>query len=75
MLLQFQRVRKEYELPGGKTLTALHTADLAISRGETVALTGRSGSGKSTLLHLAAGIDRPTSGSIQLRGREISSLS
>src|SRR5690348_10824566 len=50
---------------------ALRGIDLAIARGEFVAVMGRSGSGKSTLLNLLAGSDRPTAGSLRFRGHEL----
>jgi putative ABC transport system ATP-binding protein len=49
--------------------------DLAISRGEMVAIVGPSGSGKSTLLNLIGGIDRPTSGTVLIDGTSLASLS
>ncbi|MFC4564359.1 ABC transporter ATP-binding protein [Nocardiopsis mangrovi] len=52
----------------------LHGVDLAIPRGETVALVGRNGCGKSTLLRLFAGALRPTSGRVLLDGEDIASM-
>jgi putative ABC transport system ATP-binding protein len=60
---------------GGRPLTILHPTDLAIARGDTVAVVGPSGSGKSTLLGLIAGLDAPTSGRIVIDGTDIGGLS
>lgn len=56
-------------------VTALDGVDLEISRGEIVGLSGPSGSGKSTLLHLIAGLDTPTSGTIEFDGTDLAALS
>ncbi len=62
--------------PGkGEDVTPLAGLDLAVERGDFVALMGPSGSGKTTLLHLLAGIDQPTAGSVHVGGTEVSSLS
>jgi ABC-type lipoprotein export system ATPase subunit len=54
---------------------ALRSVDLVVEEGETVALLGPSGSGKSTLLTLLAGLQRPTAGSLLVRGRDMGRLS
>ncbi|HEU5108036.1 MAG TPA: ABC transporter ATP-binding protein [Micromonosporaceae bacterium] len=59
--------------PGG--VTALAGADLAVARGEAVAIVGPSGSGKSTMLHVIGTLDRPTSGSVWIDGYEVARLS
>ncbi|GII67142.1 ABC transporter ATP-binding protein [Sphaerisporangium krabiense] len=56
------------------TATALAGVDLAIGRGEAVAVMGPSGSGKSTLLHCLAGITKPDSGEVHLLGERIDAL-
>lgn len=60
---------------GDSVVVALDAVDLDIQAGEFVVLMGPSGSGKSTLLHLLAGIDRPTAGSCEVLGHELSELS
>jgi putative ABC transport system ATP-binding protein len=53
---------------------ALEDVSFAVPRGSFVAVMGATGSGKSTLLHCAAGLDRPTSGTVRLDGRDISRM-
>jgi putative ABC transport system ATP-binding protein len=60
---------------GKRDHVVLDGVDLAVERGETVALRGRSGSGKSTLLNLVGGIDAPDAGTISVAGVDLSSLS
>ena len=58
----------------GRDLQILRGISLTIDSGESVAITGTSGSGKSTLLGLLAGLDLPTSGSVQLFGQALDGL-
>ncbi|HBT16682.1 MAG TPA: macrolide ABC transporter ATP-binding protein, partial [Firmicutes bacterium] len=62
---------KTYKL-GEVSIEVLKDVNLVINQGEFVSLMGPSGSGKSTLLYLLGGLDKPTSGSIRLKGRELS---
>jgi putative ABC transport system ATP-binding protein len=59
---------------GGQLIPVLHDINLQVARSEFVALMGPSGSGKSTLLNLIAGIDKPTSGTIEIDGVDIATL-
>ena len=72
-ILQTQALKKYYG--GGDTLVkALDGVDLSVEEGEFVAIVGTSGSGKSTLLHMLGGLDRPTSGTVTVEGKNIFSL-
>lgn len=74
VVLQASALGKRYR-QGDLDVEVLRNLELSISKGERVAIVGSSGSGKSTLLHLLGGLDAPTSGSIQVGGRELGSLS
>ncbi len=71
-MISLRSVSKHYN--GKRQVVALDTVDLQIQRAEMVAIVGPSGSGKSTLLNLIGGLDRPTTGDIQIDGRSISTL-
>ncbi len=72
-ILQAKDLKKIYG-SGENTVHALDGVNLSIEKGEFVAIVGTSGSGKSTLLHMLGGLDRPTSGSVTVDGRDIFSL-
>jgi len=59
---------------GDTAVDALRGVSLEVSRGQLTTVMGPSGSGKSTLMHILAGLDRPTSGSVQIDGTEITTL-
>jgi putative ABC transport system ATP-binding protein len=73
-VLEARGLAKTYDT-GGAEVLALRGVDLAIERGEFVAIMGPSGCGKSTLLNLLAGLDRPTAGVVLLDGERIDQLS
>jgi putative ABC transport system ATP-binding protein len=59
---------------GQTAVDALRGVSFEVPRGELTAVMGPSGSGKSTLMHILAGLDRPTSGSVEIDGTEITTL-
>jgi putative ABC transport system ATP-binding protein len=73
-LVEVRKVTKKFN-KGDQEIVPLHETELTVTQGEFVSLMGASGSGKSTLLNLLAGIDRPTSGQIEIAGTEITRLS
>jgi putative ABC transport system ATP-binding protein len=67
-------LRRHYH-SGPQNVRALDGVGLSVERGEFLSIVGSSGSGKSTILNLLAGLDTPTSGSIELEGRSFSQMS
>ena len=67
-------VTRDYR-QGRTRVRALRGANVAVARGDFLAVTGPSGSGKSTLLHLLGGVDLPTSGHVHFLGRNLAELS
>ena len=72
-ILETKDLRKIYGA-GDTEVRALDGVNLTVEKGEFVAIVGTSGSGKSTLLHMLGGLDRPTSGSVAVDGKELSAL-
>ena len=73
-LIRISHLSKGY-VRGGQAIPVLLDIDLDVMAGEFIALMGPSGSGKSTLLNLIAGIDKPSSGTIEIGGVNIADLS
>ena len=72
-ILNIQNVNKTYQ-SAGRTLSVLENINLSVNAGATLSIVGPSGSGKTTLLGLAAGLDRASSGTVELNGIKLESL-
>lgn len=73
-ILKTENLKKIYETPSGKVY-ALDGVSVSVSDGEFAAVVGSSGSGKTTFLNMIGGLDRPTAGQVQIRNRQLDSLS
>jgi lipoprotein-releasing system ATP-binding protein len=73
-ILKTEGVRKSYRM-GTAEVSVLRGVELAVSKGEFLAVVGASGSGKSTLLHILGALDKPNSGTVSFNGRRISRFS
>jgi lipoprotein-releasing system ATP-binding protein len=73
VILEARGVEKEYR-DGPRRIDVLTGVDLAVRRGEALAVLGKSGAGKSTLLHVLGLIDTPTGGSVLFEGKDVASV-
>ena len=73
-LLRARTLTREFG-SGETSAVALQHVDLKVAKGEFLAITGRSGSGKTTLLNLLGGLDRPTSGTVNFEGQDLTTMS
>lgn len=65
---------KKYYFVGESTVKELDGVDMTVNKGESVCIAGRSGSGKSTMLNMLAGLELPTSGTVQVAGKRLESM-
>lgn len=72
-IIQCENISQTF-LDGDTTIPVLDQIDFEIRHGENIAIMGASGSGKTTLLQLLGGLDRPTSGSVRVKGTDVSSV-
>jgi len=72
-VIEAVNLNKSFKL-GNSSVDILKDINLVIKEGEFVSIMGPSGSGKSTLLYLLGGLDKPTSGSVKIAGKELSTM-
>lgn len=74
-MLALKNITKTYKTPSNADLAVLQEINLDVNRGDSVSIVGPSGSGKSTLLNIIGALDKPTSGSVELDGKNVVALS
>jgi putative ABC transport system ATP-binding protein len=74
-MIRLSGITKDFPSPSGERLRVLEGVDLELAEGGSLAIQGPSGSGKSTLLGILAGLEQPTSGSVEISGTNLGSLS
>ena len=72
-IIETKNLNKTFKM-GDLDIEVLKDINLSIESGEFVSIMGPSGSGKSTLLYLIGGLDKPTSGSVKIKGNELSEM-
>lgn len=74
LIIKLDNVKKHYSIKGGRDIPVLYGIDLAIKRGDFLAIKGPSGSGKSTAMNMIGSLDIPSFGSIYLDGKNIAEM-
>ena len=73
-IIDMNHIYKRFFIGQPNELEVLHGLDLQVNEGEFVSIVGASGSGKSTLMNIIGALDRPTSGSIEVNGKDIARM-
>jgi len=72
--IELSKVSQRFVTPDGRSLTALRDFDMTVRQGEFCAVVGPTGCGKSTTLSLIAGLARPSSGAVRIKGRPVAGI-
>jgi ABC-type lipoprotein export system ATPase subunit len=73
-MIELNEISKTYPQPGGSEIPVLRGVSMTVQAGESLVVTGPSGSGKSTLLNIIGALDRPSSGTVKLDGKDLTVL-
>ncbi len=73
-ILKADNISREFKIGDGSVVHALKNVNLEVEQGQLVCLRGRSGSGKTTLINILGALDKPTGGTVEFDGKEITSL-